>query len=104
VKNYDQNTQTDMLEEPRKVLDFSQNISPEESKISETHPQSRHMLSNKSTRSEQNKIRDMQEAMLKLQEQVVTIRIENKTLKKASTAKGKFYFRDLLFPYMCCIY
>jgi hypothetical protein len=51
------------------------------------------MMSNKSTRSEQSKIRDMQEAMLKLQEQVVNIRIENRTLKKASTAKGKYILK-----------
>jgi hypothetical protein len=100
AKNLDQKTQTDVLEEPRPGLDFSQNISPEESKVSEIKPQSPHMLSNKSTRSEQNKIRDMQEAMIKLQEQVVTIRIENKTLKKASTAKGNYIQKSAISLYM----
>lgn len=74
-----------MIEEPRSVSDFSQNIKPEDSKVADcsreiTHTQS--IKSNKSNYADQIKLREMQETMLKLQESVVTLRIENKTLKK----------------------
>jgi hypothetical protein len=92
-KKIDQEMQTDVVEEPRSVSDFSQNIKPEDSKVADisreiTHTQS--MKSTKSNYADQIKLREMQETMLKLQESVVTLRIENKTLKKEVKENVRF--------------
>ncbi|CAI2383748.1 unnamed protein product [Moneuplotes crassus] len=59
----------------------------EYTRSAESEPKIRSLLIAKTANSDQNRIRDMQQELMKLQEQVVQLKLTNKTLKKEGDVK-----------------